>query len=215
MVAAAAVAFALLAIIALLSAREYGQAANIARATEEAAKNAALSAQREAEVARATEEAAKNAAVSAQLAAQAVNTGQDASLDLALLLGAEALRAADTPAARITMESLLLGSPEVQTYLRAHDAPVGSLAFSGDGQTLISGDEVGRLVVWSVASGQPLWTPAEPGLAASQVVAVDGTGELLAAGSSAMVIFGCGKESGVAARLDKHVGCHHRSRVQL
>ncbi len=205
MVAAAAVAFALLAIIALLSAREYGQAANIARATEEAAKNAALSAQREAEVARATEEAAKNAAVSAQLAAQAVNTGQDASLDLALLLGAEALRAADTPAARITMESLLLGSPEVQTYLRAHDAPVGSLAFSGDGQTLISGDEVGRLVVWSVASGQPLWTPAEPGLAASQVVAVDGTGELLAAGSSYGDIRLWQGEQGPPRRLDKHV----------
>ncbi len=224
--AAAAATLALLAIIALgvawnrqlaaQTARATEEAAkndallalataNVARVTEEAARNEADFARWEAERARATEEAANNVALSTQLAAQAETTGQDGSLDLALLLGAEALRAADTPAARRTMENLLLGSPEVQTYLRAHDAPVGSLAFSGDGQTLISGDEVGRLVVWSVAAGQPLWTPAEPGLAASQVVAVDGTGELLAAGSSYGDIRLWQGEQGPPRRLEEHV----------
>jgi hypothetical protein len=189
-VATAAVAFALLAITAMGVAWIFqGQARESEEAAVSAATAEAIAVERaqqsaQAAAAVATAQAITQEAVSTQLAAQAEQMGQIGSLDQALLLGAEALRAADTPVARQIIETLLLWWPEAPTYLHAHDAPVGSLSFSRDGQVLISGDETGRLVMWSVASGELLRTPSEPDLGAIQAVALEGTGNVWAAGTS-------------------------------
>ncbi len=188
--AAAAVTLALVAVIALAAAL-LGQSR--VRQSEQAAAIAA------------TAEAIAQEAVSTQLAAQAESKGQEGALDLALLLGVEALRAADTPVARQTMEELLLAWPEVQTYLYAHDAPVGSLSFSQEGQTLISGDDAGRLVVWSdLTTGRPAMPPFETGLGAIQAVAVDATGDMLAAGTSHGPIRLWDEGLGQPSALDEH-----------
>jgi len=156
--------------------------ANFAQVTEEAARHVALSAQQEAEVARATEEAAKNVARSTQLADLSVQQAE--AFDRALLLGVEALRAADTEAARGAMTRVMSLWREVVGYYYMNQPPV-SLAFSQAGDTLISGDDAGNLVAWSdLASARPISATFHTELGPAYAVAVSNDRKLVAGGFS-------------------------------
>ncbi len=210
-VATAAVAFALLAIIAMAYARVKEQAratAAQAAATAAAAEAIALSrAERSAQAAAvaATAQAIAQEAMSTQLAAQAERISQEGSLDLALLLGAEALRAGDTPGARQILADLLRSRPEVRTYLRAHHAAVRSLALSQDGGRLISSDDTGRLVLWQeMASDMPAGAPIESSPGAIQAVAVAWDGTRWAAGSAAGLVQVWEETEGPSRPLGSH-----------
>jgi hypothetical protein len=146
-----AIAAAGVAALVIFSGLIFGGRMAVRNAAAEASATANAVAAEAAAVAAAAENQAAEAAlaVSNQLAAQAEAQGQASSLDLALLLGAEALRAADTQAARQAMQNLLQSWPGVQAYLYTHEAPVGSLAFDQNGQALASGDDAGIAVVWS------------------------------------------------------------------
>ncbi|HEY5777813.1 MAG TPA: TIR domain-containing protein [Terrimicrobiaceae bacterium] len=69
-------------------------------------------------------------------------------LPLALLLGVEACRAADTAEARNTLLSALQMEPGLSTFLHGHRGPVTSIAFSPDGSTLVSGGFDGSVRLW-------------------------------------------------------------------
>jgi len=195
-VAAVAVTAAVLASIGLamatagvrfgVSGQQAAAAAEI-RAADEATRAATEA--RAADTARESAETAQATALSAQLAARAAEQGAMGSLDLGLLLGAEALRRADTPVARQAMEGLLLVEPGVQSYLYGHDAPVGSLAFSPEAQRLASGDDAGVLIIWSALEPDRALadrfdtTYFETGFGSIQAVALNADASMWAAGS--------------------------------
>lgn len=64
---------------------------------------------------------------------------RDKHLDLSLLLSIEAFRMADTPQSRGAMLSGVQSSPQLLTFLKAHQYGVDALAFSPDGKLLASG----------------------------------------------------------------------------
>jgi len=92
-----------------------------------------------AEVQRQEAERWRRTALSGQLAAQAISLSSQGLLDRALLLSQEALRISETTEARSALLTTLQYSPGLTTFLRGHDGPVGSIAFSLDGRILASG----------------------------------------------------------------------------
>jgi hypothetical protein len=88
-------------------------------------------------------------ALSRQLAAQAVSH-LDGGLDLALLLGLEACRAANTFEARSCLLSALTQRPGLFSFLWGHAGPVNSVAFSPDSSILASGSWDNTIVLWDV-----------------------------------------------------------------
>jgi WD40 repeat protein len=96
-------------------------------------RNQAKTQQEIAEKQRAIAEDRGHIALSRQLAAQAANN-RDSKLDVALLLGVEASRAADTMEARQALLAGLERQPGLVTYLHAR-----SVAFSPDGKLLAVG----------------------------------------------------------------------------
>ncbi|TEU14702.1 MAG: TIR domain-containing protein, partial [Anaerolineales bacterium] len=97
-------------------------------------------------------------ATSRRLAAQAL-TLLDGQLDLALLLSLEANRLADTVEARASLLAGLEFSPHLATFLHGHTDWVRSVDFSPDGRTLASGNADGTIILWDVATGQPIGQP--------------------------------------------------------
>ena len=97
-------------------------------------------------------------ALSRQLATQAIARQND-QLDLGLLLSVEANRITQTVDARRSLRTGLVSNSRLKTYLHAHDDRVTSVAFSADGQTMASGSNDNSIVMWDMASSQPLGPP--------------------------------------------------------
>ena len=87
--------------------------------------------------------------------------------DLALLLSLEADGGEiDTVEVGGNLVDTLEHSPQVQFFLRGHDAPVISLAFDASGRRLASGDMDGKLILWDLTTYPPTPTaldgPSQP-----------------------------------------------------
>jgi len=94
-------------------------------------------------------------ATSRQLAAQAI-AHRDDRPDLALLLSMEANRIAGTVEARGSLLDGLEHDARLITFLRSHTQGVNSIAFSPDGNTLASSSNDTTIVLWDMASNQPI-----------------------------------------------------------
>jgi hypothetical protein len=121
-----------------------------------AQKQEAEKQQREAELQRQRAETQSRIALSRQLAAQTISLSSQGLLDRALLLSQEALRVSETTEARGALLAALQYSPGLTTFLRGHDGPVWSVAFSPDGKMLATGDSEGRVILWDPQSHQPI-----------------------------------------------------------
>jgi WD40 repeat protein/energy-coupling factor transporter ATP-binding protein EcfA2 len=138
-------------------------------------------------------------ATSRQLAAQAVATpGQQVARSL--LLGLEALRAADTPEARSAVLATLQASDRrAVAFLRGPGGPVRSLAFSPNGRTLALGTEAGAVLLWDTVHRRRLGPPASAQQDAVQALAFSPDGRTLAsAGSDGRVVL---RDAGSGQRL--------------
>ncbi len=110
---------------------------------------------------------------SRQLSAEALLVNDP---DLALLLAVEANRQADTQEARRSLHRILsrqaivdgkflsdfnpvIVSPKVVYRLKGHQNWVQSVAFSPDGQKIVSGSKDTTLIIWDVATGNPVGMP--------------------------------------------------------
>src|SRR5262249_40076518 len=118
-----------------------------------------------------------------QLSAQALSRYVQGRLDLALLLGREANRVANTVEARGGLLDALLRSPHLATFLAGHTNFVLSVAFSPDGKTLASGSGDKTIILWDVASRQPLGAPLTGHTDSVRSVAFSPDGKTLASGS--------------------------------
>ena len=130
-------------------------------------------------------------------------------LDLALLLGLEANRRADTDEVRSSLVDALLANPFLTAYLRGN-REFTSVAFSPDGKTLAAGggDSMaeGRVILWDVKTHHPLGPPLAQA-SAVLAVALSPDGTTLASG-------GCGKieDNSCKAGRDPFLG-HGESRA--
>jgi hypothetical protein len=113
-------------------------------------------------------------------------------LDLSFLLSAEAFRGLDTYQTRGSLLESLRASPHLARFLYDHSSSVSSVAFSPDGQTLASGScgkkedidcTQGVIILWDVASGQPIGQPLAGHSDPVFSVAFSPDGKTLASGS--------------------------------
>ncbi len=113
--------------------------------------------------------------------------------DCALLLGVEAVRFGATSEARDGLMRAVNANPGLETFLRAKEGHVWSVAFAPDGRTLAAGytpengraDRAGRaggVVLWEIGRHERLGTPLEVAEGAVWSVAFAPDGRTLAAG---------------------------------
>jgi WD40 repeat protein len=135
-----------------------------------------------------TARASETKALSRALAATARNEPQ---LDLALLLGIEALRVNATSEARdVLVDTPRRATPRLLTTLSADtgaDAS-GIAAFSPDGRSLATGSEDGTISVWDVDSRQVSWQPVERHLGGARALSFSPDGNTLASGGYDSII---------------------------
>lgn len=83
----------------------------------------------------------------------------DTDLRKSLLLGIESFLEYDTFQSRSVLLGNLNASPKLIKYLTNHTAVVSSIAFSPDGAILASGSWDNSIILWDVASGDPIGQP--------------------------------------------------------
>ncbi|MBI2976920.1 MAG: WD40 repeat domain-containing protein [Chloroflexi bacterium] len=195
------VAFAALAMVALvvgvLAVFAYGQRndAIAQKATAQAASTLALGeantrATAEADAREKQAEAERQARIarSGQLAVQAISL-LDKQPALSFLLSVEALRAQDTAEARSSLLTALTFSPRLSAFLTGHRAGVTSVAFSPTDGILASGSEDKTIILWDVATRQPLGLPFTGHADNVTTVAFSPDGKLLASASRDDTVF--------------------------
>jgi WD40 repeat protein len=96
-------------------------------------------------------------AASRALASEATSHLADRSL--ALLLSLESRGIADTVESRRSLLTAIQGVPHAEAFLWGHTAAVTKAVFSPDGQTVLSAGWDDRIVLWSVATHQPIGHP--------------------------------------------------------
>ncbi len=171
-------------ILALLAGWQWRQAEQQRQVAEEQQQIAEGQRQAavEAQAIAAAERDQSQKALSRQIAVQAL-THLDNQLDLALLLGVEAVRAADTLEARGSLLSGLESKARLATFLRGHTAPIHSIAFSPDNQAVAAGTADGTVIFWDLDSGQPFGSPLSGHTNSVSSVAFSPQGQTLASGS--------------------------------
>ena len=96
-------------------------------------------------------------AASRALASVAASNLADRSL--ALLLSLESRRIADTVESRRSLLRAIQHVPHAEAFLWGHTDAVTKAVFSPDGQTVLSAGWDDRLILWSVATHQPIGPP--------------------------------------------------------
>lgn len=76
----------------------------------------------------------------------------DRQHDLALLLGLEAVRAAETVEARGSLLAAVQAHPHLSAWLRGLDGPLISVTFSASGNVIAAGTTDGLVIIWEVAN---------------------------------------------------------------
>src|SRR5262249_8194330 len=84
--------------------------------------------------------------------------------------------------ARASLLTALLRQPALVTYLRGHDAAVRTVAISPNRRTVVSGDDLGRIVFWDLPDRQQIPPVIEQGRSVGGL-AISPDGETLASGS--------------------------------
>lgn len=122
-------------------------------------------------------------ALSRQLAAQSSNVLGKERLDLALLLSLAAGQVWETLEAKSNLLSALSHEPFPLTFLHGHTGAVKTLAFSPDGRTMASGGSDKIIILWDVATRQPLGSPLTGHAGAVDSAAFSPDGKILATAS--------------------------------
>ena len=130
-----------------------------------------LQAQKQAQISRAGE-----------LAAQARQLF-DSNFPAALLLGIESFRTFDIPRTRGILLDTTTAHPEIIQFLNGHSDFVTSVAFSPDGKTLASGSWDNTIILWDIATRQPIGQPLNGHSSFVLSVAFSPDGKTLASGS--------------------------------
>lgn len=134
-------------------------AAETERNRAEQQAQAAVLAQNTAENERSRAEQQADLALSRQLVAQSAAL-VDEQLDLAVLLTLEAgqvVSNSHTPGSIPVID--LTFSPNLKTFLHGHTDFTNAVAFSPDGSTLVSASDDKTLIVWDLATNQPIGFP--------------------------------------------------------
>ena len=122
---------------------------------------------------------------SRHLADQAMDhlNGDQLALDLALLLGVEAVRAEDRAESRSSLLSGLQYSPHLAAFLHGHPDIVTSVAMSPDGGILATGSGDGSIVLWDAARREPRGEPLKGHTSPVTSIAFSPDGKTLVSGS--------------------------------
>lgn len=94
-------------------------------------------------------------AISRQLAAQA-RLQLNSNLQEGTLRALTAFDVAQTNEARTALAATLIENPQLSRLAQQHTSAATALNFNADGSLLLSGDNQGVLVLWDVATGQPI-----------------------------------------------------------
>lgn len=113
----------------------------------------------------------RNAELSRSRELAAISQSLMPQTDLALLLGVEAARTANTVDARIALLTGLRERPFLAQYLNGHTDDVTTVAYSPDGTQIISGDADGKVIVWDAITGTQIISPVDLGSGAVTTVA--------------------------------------------
>ena len=128
-------AVGVVALLAAIAAGFFGYTSNQNLAVAHIANTQVVEQKATAQAASTQAVAQARLAFSRQLVVQGISL-KDKQPDLALLLGMEAVNAADTSEARDNLLAGLQRSPRLQTFLRGRGDAITSVAFSPDGKTL-------------------------------------------------------------------------------
>ncbi len=105
-------------------------------------------------------------------------------LDLSLLLSLEALNTAETFEASITLLTALESNPHIKTFLTGHTDAVRSVAISPDGMLVASGSRDKTILLWDLATHQPIGGPLHGHTGWVNTLAFNPNGSMLASGSA-------------------------------
>jgi WD40 repeat protein/DNA-binding SARP family transcriptional activator len=120
-------------------------------------------------------------ALAGLLAAQSLNL-VDSQYELAMLLGVESIRRADSMEGRGSLYRALTQNPNLVTILHAHQEDVRSLAFHPNGRLMASGDQDGLIYLWELDTGQQFGNPLEGHQGQVSSLAFSPDGLILASG---------------------------------
>src|SRR6266498_3229669 len=113
-----------------------------------------------------------------ELAAQSVSF-RESQFDLSSLFSIEALHTADIPRTRSVLLDNMQTNPQLLQYLHGHTDSGWSVDFSPDGKTLASSNGDGTILLWDVATRQPIGQPLT-----GYVIAFSPDGKTLASGAA-------------------------------
>ncbi len=130
----------------------------------------------------------RNTALNRQLAAQA-RTVADRQLDTGLLLALEAARASGQPDVQNTLLDILQLSPRLAHFIPGHPHGFNQVAVSPDGKLLATGTVEHTVLLYDLASGQPVGTPLSGPPSEVTALAFSPDGRTLAAACNDPIIY--------------------------
>jgi uncharacterized delta-60 repeat protein len=129
---------------------------------------------------------------------------RDLNFHVSLLLGIEAFRSLDDNQSRGVLLDNLQAKPSLRKYLFGTESTVPSVAFSPDGKQLVSGGN--PLLLWDIATQQPIGKPLTGHKGYSQSVAFSPDGKTLASGSdeNTIILWDVTTQRPIGQPLDGH-----------